>query len=73
MHQVYTMQALLKKDKGGRRFPSQRRSRTPARPVLEKRASQERRSGQDRRRNPDPVIRIIGDERRKALRELDTI
>ena len=73
MHLVYTMQPPLKKDKGGRRFPSQRRSHLPARPVLEKRASQERRSGQDRRRNPDPLIRIIGDERRRALRELDTI
>jgi len=67
------MQPPPKKDKGGRRFPSQRRGCLPARPVLEKRASQERRSGQDRRRNPDPVIRISGDERRKALRELDTI
>ena len=72
MHQVDTMQALLKKDKGGRRCLSKRRSNLAARPVLEKRASQDRRSGQDRRTNPDPVIRITGDERRQALREMDT-
>jgi hypothetical protein len=60
------------KDKGGRRLLFKRRSQTPARPVLEKRAGLERRSGLDRRRNPDPVIRIIGDERRRTLRELGT-
>jgi hypothetical protein len=65
------MEALSKKDKGGRRYPSQRRRRLPAKPVLEKRTLQERRSGRDRRTNPDPVIRITGDERRQALRELD--
>jgi hypothetical protein len=64
------MNALSKKDKGGRRFPSQRRSRLPIKPVLEKRTLHERRSGQDRRTNPDPVIRITGDERRRAFREL---
>ncbi len=64
---------MINKDKGGRRYLFKRRNTIPAGPVLEKRASEERRSGQDRRRNPDPVIRIIGDERRKALRELDTI
>ena len=62
---------MTTQDKGGRRFHSKRRSHVPARPVLEKRASQERRNGLDRRRNPDPVIRITGDERRRALRELD--
>jgi len=67
------MLPLSKDDQGGRRNLSKRRSNLPVRPVLEKRASQDRRSGQDRRRNPDPVIRIIGDERRQALRELDTI
>lgn len=61
------------KDKGGRRYIYKRRNQIPARPVLEKRTADERRSGLDRRRNPDPVIRIIGDERRKALRELDTL
>lgn len=61
------------KDKGGRRLIFKRRGQLPAGPVLEKRAGQERRRGLDRRRHPDPVIRISGDERRKALRELDTI
>ena len=64
---------MTTKDKGGRRYPFKRRNTIPAGPVLEKRAGQERRSGQDRRRIPDPVIRIIGDERRKALRELDIL
>jgi hypothetical protein len=50
-----------------------RRSHILEGPVLEKRAGQERRNGPDRRRTPDPVIRITGDERRKALRELDII
>jgi hypothetical protein len=50
-----------------------RRSLILAGPVLEKRAGSERRNGLDRRRTPDPVIRITGDERRKALRELDII
>ena len=61
------------KDKGGRRFIFKRRSHMPLEPVLEKRAGQERRNGLDRRTAPDPVIRITGDERRKALRELDII
>ena len=73
MHKFNVMGPLPQKDQGGRRFPSQRRGFLPARPVLEKRASQERRSGQDRRANPDPVIRITGDERRRAFRELDFI
>jgi len=64
---------MTTKDKGGRRAVSIRRNHSPARPVLEKRASQDRRKGLDRRRNPDPIIRITGDERRKALRELDSI
>jgi len=57
-------------DQGGRRHLTKRRDHLPERPVLEKSASQDRRSGQDRRRKPDPVIRITGDERRKALRGL---
>jgi hypothetical protein len=64
---------MTMKDKGGRRFRFKRRSDISAGPVLEKRAGRERRSGLDRRRNPDPIIRITGDERRKALRELDII
>lgn len=64
------MEAVSKTDKGGRRFPSQRRGQLPKKPVLEKRALQERRSGLDRRTNPDPIIRITGDERRKAFRDL---
>ena len=59
------------KDQGGRRYQFKRRNQITAGPVLEKRASQERRSGQDRRRSSDPVIRITGDERRRALRGLD--
>ena len=65
------MEPLPKKDQGGRRHLTKRRSYSPVRPVLEKRDSQERRAGQDRRTNPDPVIRITGDERREALRKLD--
>ena len=60
-------------DNGGRRFGLNRRWHRYEGPVLEKRAGQERRSGLDRRRIPDPIIRIIGDERRKVLRELDTL
>ena len=63
---------MIGKDKGGRRLRFKRRNQIPAGPVLEKRAGQERRSGMDRRRIPDPIIRIIGDERRRALREMDT-
>lgn len=66
------MAPLSKKDNGGRRLSLNRRWHRHAGPVLEKRAGQERRSGLDRRRMPDPVVRIIGDERRKALREMDT-
>ena len=64
---------MITKDKGGRRLLFMRRSLILAGPVLEKRAGPERRNGLDRRRTPDPVIRITGDERRKALRELDII
>ena len=60
------------KDKGGSRFSLNRHWHRHAGPVLEKRAGHERRSGLDRRRMPDPVVRILGDERRKALREMDT-
>ena len=67
---VYTMNPPSNKDNGGRRFGLKRRLHRHAGPVLEKRAGQERRSGQDRRRNPDPIIRIIGDERRSVLRKL---
>ena len=63
---------MIGKDKGGRRLHFKRRNQIPAKPVLEKRAGLERRNGLDRRRKPDPVIRIIGDERRRALREMDT-
>lgn len=66
------MKPPLKKDNGGRRFGLNRRWHRHSGPVLEKRAGQERRSGLDRRRIPDPVVRIIGDERRRALREMDT-
>ena len=64
---------MTTKDQGGRRYRFKRRNTIPVGPVLEKRAGEERRSGHDRRRNPDPVIRIIGDERRRALREMDTL
>lgn len=63
---------MTNKDKGGRRLPFNRRNQEPTGPVLEKRAGLERRSGLDRRRISDPIVRILGDERRKALRKMDT-
>lgn len=37
---------------------------------LEKRKSKDRRNQTDRRKQKDPVLRIVGDERRKAMRDL---
>ena len=57
-------------DNGGRRSGyDQRIYRYPG-PVLEKRKSRDRRNQSDRRKEKDPVLRIVGDERRKAMRGL---
>ncbi len=58
------------KDDGGRRSLSDRRHHVHLGPVFEKRRGKDRRSGFDRRKVEDPMIRIIGDERRIALRNL---
>ena len=43
-------------------------------PVSEKRKGQDRRCWSDRREDEDdPVIRITGDERRKAYRDVDIV
>ena len=55
-------------DRGGRRSTTDRRLVEYFGPVLEKRTGRKRRTGYDRRRFEDPIIRIAGDERRKAFR-----
>ena len=60
------------KDKGGRRLKGDRRSGTSVEPVSENRKGKDRRDGSDRRDDHDPVIRITGDERREAYRDIDT-
>ena len=65
------MNADLFRDRGGRRSLHDRRSQEYWGPVLEKRSGRLRRSGIDRRRLKDPIIRIIGDERRKVFRDFD--
>ena len=57
-------------DNGGRRLGQDRRKYIHLGPVLEKRSGKDRRSGFDRRKIQNPAIRIIGDERRKALMNL---
>ena len=59
------------KDKGGRRQNGDRRTPSSVEPVSEKRKGNDRRCGSDRRDNPDPIVRITGDERRKAYWEID--
>ena len=61
------------KDSGGRRQKRDRRSDATVDPEAEKRDGKDRRCGSERRDEPDPVIRITGDERRKAYRELDIL
>ena len=61
------------KDSGGRRQKRDRRSDAPVDPEAEKRDGKDRRRGSDRRDEPDPVIRITGDERRKAYRDIDIL
>ena len=57
------------KDKGGRRWQDDRRTGDASDAVLGKRRGRDRRRGSDRRDGDDPVIRITGDERRKAFRD----
>jgi hypothetical protein len=57
------------RDNGGRRTED-RRYYLHLGPVLEKRKVKDRRTGFERRQVRDPVIRIVGNERRKALRNL---
>jgi hypothetical protein len=56
------------RDNGGRRTLEDRRYYFHLGPVLEKRRGKDRRNGLDRRKVRDPVARIVGDERREALR-----
>jgi hypothetical protein len=58
------------RDNGGRRTLEDRRYYFHLGPVLEKRRDKDRRNGFERRKVRDPVVRIVGDERRKALRNL---
>ena len=55
---------------GGRRTLEDRRYYIYLGPVLEKRRGKDRRNGFDRIKVRDPVLRIIGDERREAMRNL---
>jgi hypothetical protein len=57
------------RDNGGRRTED-RRYYLHLGPVLEKRRGKDRRTGFERRQVRDPVVRIVGDERRKSLRNL---
>ena len=60
-------------DNGGRRLKKDRRT-ADLDPVSEKRKGQDRRCWSDRREDEDdPVIRITGDERRKAYRDVDIV
>ena len=58
------------RDNSGRRKLEDRRYHIHLGPVLEKRRSRDRRNRFDRRKIRDPMVRIVGDERRKALRDL---
>jgi hypothetical protein len=58
------------RDNGGRRTLEDRRYYFHLGPGLEKRIGKDRRNGFERRQVRDPVVRIVGDERRKALRNL---
>ena len=60
-------------DNGGRRLPGNRRFQALLGPVLEKRRVMDRRRGFDRRKIRDSAVRIVGDERRKSLRDLSTL
>ena len=64
------MNKKINGDNGGRRNLTDRRSYVHLGPVLEKRWCKDRRDGIDRRKNQDPIVRIIGNERRKSLRNL---
>jgi hypothetical protein len=58
------------RDNGGRRTLKDRRYYIHLGPVLEKRRGKGRRNGFDRRKVRDHVLRILGDERREAMRNL---
>lgn len=58
------------RDNGGRRTLEDRRFYIHLGPVLKKRRGMDRRDGFDRRQVRDPVLRIVGDERREAMRNL---
>jgi len=58
------------RDNGGRRTLEDRRYYIHLGPVLENRRGKDRRNGCDRRKVRDPVLRITGDERREAMRNL---
>jgi hypothetical protein len=58
------------RDNGGRRTLEDRRYYIHLGPVLEKRRGKDRRNGFERRQVRDPVLRIVGDERREAMRNL---
>ncbi len=64
------MNIQIFRDNGGRRTLENRRYYIHLGPVLEKRRGKDRRNGFDRRKVRDPVLRIIGDERREAMRNL---
>ena len=68
--EILTMNSSKYQDNGGRRFRCKRRFRLPSGPVLERRRGKDRRCRIDRRKVRDPAIRIVGNERRKALRDL---
>lgn len=58
------------KDKGGRRWKDDRRNSVSLDSAQEKRKGRDCKCGGDRRDDEDPVIRITGDERRKAFRDI---
>jgi hypothetical protein len=64
------MNVQMYSDNGGRRTLIDRRNLVPSGPVLEKRLDKNRRDGLDRRKNIDPIVRIVGNERREALRNI---
>jgi len=64
------MRSLVLKDNGGRRSGLDRRDHPYSGLILERRYGNERRDQSDRRKVKDPALRIVGDERRKAMRNL---
>ena len=58
------------RDNDGRRALIDRRCGVKLDFAFEKRNGKDRRTGIDRRKVRDPIIRIVGNERRKTLRNL---